>query len=164
MLETARLCSAKLGIDRRQFLRTSGGMAAAFLALNSVFGELFTVDAAELWEPEAKPKKEYFVFDVQTHHVATGRVLEGPLGTEMSLVLTPTEYRLLYHLVQNAGWVVTHDQLLVKVWGYEYRDEPHYVRLYINYLRQKLEKDPANPKYILTERGVGYRFVDFKQK
>ena len=78
--------------------------------------------------------------------------------------LRPTEYRLLYHLVQNAGWVVTHDQLLAKVWGYEYRDEPHYVRLYINYLRQKLEKDPANPKYILTERGVGYRFVDFRRK
>lgn len=77
--------------------------------------------------------------------------------------LRPTEYRLLYHLVQNAGWVVSHDQLLQKVWGYEYRDEPHYVRLYINYLREKLEKDPANPIYILTERGVGYRFVDFKR-
>ena len=75
--------------------------------------------------------------------------------------LRPTEYRLLYHLVQNAGWVVTHEQILTKVWGYEYRDEPHYVRLYINYLRQKLEEDPSNPKYILTERGVGYRFVDF---
>ncbi len=78
--------------------------------------------------------------------------------------LRPTEYRLLYHLVQNAGWVVSHDQLLAKVWGYEYRDEPHYVRLYINYLRQKLEADPANPKYILTERGVGYRFVDFRRQ
>ena len=77
--------------------------------------------------------------------------------------LRPTEYRLLYHLVQNAGWVITHDQLLAKVWGYEYRDEPHYVRLYINYLRKKLEEDPANPKYILTERGVGYRFVDFRR-
>lgn len=77
--------------------------------------------------------------------------------------LRPTEYRLFYHLVQNAGWVMTHDQLLTKVWGYEYRDEPHYVRLYINYLRQKLEKDPGNPKYILTERGVGYRFVDFRR-
>ena len=77
--------------------------------------------------------------------------------------LRPTEYRLLYHLVQNAGWVLTYDQLLSKVWGYEYRDEPHYVRLYINYLRQKLEKDPANPQYILTERGVGYRFVDFRR-
>jgi DNA-binding response OmpR family regulator len=78
--------------------------------------------------------------------------------------LRPTEYRLLYHLVQNAGWVLTHDQLLAKVWGYEYRDEPHYVRLYINYLRQKLEEDPANPKYILTERGVGYRFVDYERE
>jgi two-component system KDP operon response regulator KdpE len=77
--------------------------------------------------------------------------------------LRPTEFRLLYHLVQNAGWVVPHDQLLAKVWGYEYREETHYLRLYINYLRQKLEKDPANPKYILTERGVGYRFVDFRR-
>ena len=84
--------------------------------------------------------------------------LEGKL-----VKLRPTEYRMLYHLVQNAGWVVTHDQLLTKVWGYEYRDEPHYVRLYINYLRQKLEADPSNPKYILTERGVGYRFVDFRR-
>jgi two-component system KDP operon response regulator KdpE len=85
--------------------------------------------------------------------------LEGKL-----IKLRPTEYRLLFHLVQNTGWVVSHDQLLQKVWGYEYRDEPHYVRLYINYLRQKLEKDPADPKYILTERGVGYRFVDFRRK
>ncbi|MBT3321509.1 MAG: response regulator transcription factor [Anaerolineae bacterium] len=78
--------------------------------------------------------------------------------------LRPTEYRLLYHLVQNAGWVVTHDQILTQVWGYEYRDEPHYVRLYINYLRKKLEEDPSSPKYILTERGVGYRFVDFRRE
>jgi two-component system KDP operon response regulator KdpE len=77
--------------------------------------------------------------------------------------LRPTEFRLLYHLVQNAGWVVPHDQLLAKVWGYEYREETHYLRLYINYLRQKLERDPANPQYILTERGVGYRFVDFRK-
>lgn len=78
--------------------------------------------------------------------------------------LRPTEYRLLYHLVQNAGWVMTHDQILTKVWGYEYRDEPHYVRLYINYLRKKIEKDPSDPVYILTERGVGYRFVDYKRE
>lgn len=77
--------------------------------------------------------------------------------------LRPTEYRLLYYLAQNAGWVVSHDQILTHVWGYEYRDQPHYVRLYINYLRQKIEKDPANPQYILTERGVGYRFVDFRR-
>ena len=78
--------------------------------------------------------------------------------------LRPTEYRLLNHLVKNAGWVLTHDQILQKVWGYEYENEPHYVRLYINYLRNKLEQDPSNPQYILTERGIGYRFVDYKRE
>ncbi len=76
--------------------------------------------------------------------------------------LRPTEYRLLNHLVQNTGWVIPHETLLAKVWGYEYRDETHYLRLYINYLRKKIEKEPARPEYILTERGVGYRFVDYK--
>ncbi len=76
--------------------------------------------------------------------------------------LRPTEYRLLYHLVRNAGWTVPHDQILQKVWGYEYRDEAHYVRLYVNYLREKIEADPSNPQYIITERGVGYRFIDFR--
>lgn len=78
--------------------------------------------------------------------------------------LRPTEYRLLYHLVQNAGQVMTHEMILNKVWGYEYRDESQYVRLYITYLRQKIEPDPGNPRYILTERGVGYRFVDFGRR
>jgi two-component system KDP operon response regulator KdpE len=77
--------------------------------------------------------------------------------------LRPTEYRLLYHLVNNAGWTLPHETLLAKVWGHEYRDETHYLRLYITYLRQKIEQDPANPKYILTERGLGYRFIDFKK-
>jgi len=78
--------------------------------------------------------------------------------------LRPTEYRLLYHLVNNAGWTMPHETLLAKVWGHEYRDETHYLRLYITYLRQKIEKDPANPQYILTERGLGYRFVDFRNR
>jgi two-component system KDP operon response regulator KdpE len=77
--------------------------------------------------------------------------------------LRPTEYRLLYHMVNNAGWTLPHETLLAKVWGHEYRDETHYLRLYITYLRQKIEKDPAHPEYILTERGLGYRFVDFKK-
>jgi two-component system KDP operon response regulator KdpE len=76
--------------------------------------------------------------------------------------LRPTEYRLLYHLISNAGWVMSHETLLSKVWGHEYRDESHLVRLYITYLRKKIEVDPANPQYILTERGLGYRFVDLE--
>ena len=78
------------------------------------------------------------------------------------VTLRPTEYRLLYHLVNNAGRLMTHDTLLSKVWGHEYRDESHYLRLYITYLRQKLERDPAHPKYILTERGMGYRFRELE--
>jgi two-component system KDP operon response regulator KdpE len=78
--------------------------------------------------------------------------------------LRPTEYRLLYHLVNNAGWVMTHEMLLSKVWGYEYRDESGLLRLYITYLRQKIEPDPSHPRYILTERGVGYRFVDYRDQ
>jgi two-component system KDP operon response regulator KdpE len=78
--------------------------------------------------------------------------------------LTPTEYRLLYHLVSNPGRILSHESLLAKVWGHEYRDEDHYVRLYITYLRQKIEPDPAHPKYILTERGLGYRFMDYQNQ
>ncbi len=79
------------------------------------------------------------------------------------IALRPTEYRLLYHLVNNAGRLLTHETLLSKVWGHEYRDEAHYLRLYITYLRQKIEQDPAHPKYILTERGLGYRFRELDQ-
>jgi two-component system KDP operon response regulator KdpE len=78
--------------------------------------------------------------------------------------LRPTEWRLLYHLVHNAGWLLTHDMILAKVWGPEYLGQDNYVRLYITYLRQKIEADSANPRYILTERGMGYRFVEFENK
>ncbi|SRR5579884_224452 len=72
--------------------------------------------------------------------------------------LRPTEYRLLYHLVQNAGHTLAFATILERVWGAEYRDESHYVHLYVTYLRQKLEPDPSIPRYILTRRGLGYQF------
>jgi len=79
--------------------------------------------------------------------------------------LRPTEFRLLYHLVENAGWVVPHETLLSKVWGYEYgEDEIQNLRLYISYLRKKIEPDPSNPQYIFTEIGTGYRFADFEEE
>ena len=110
--------------------------------------------------PPPVPQTELKIDDRLTIDFAKHEVLvEGkPVN------LRPTEYRLLYHLVQNAGWVMPHDVLLAKVWGPEYRDESHYLRLYITYLRQKIEEDPANPRYILTGRGVGYRFVDFRSQ
>jgi two-component system KDP operon response regulator KdpE len=78
--------------------------------------------------------------------------------------LTPTEFRLLAVLVLQAGRVIPHQQLLRQVWGPEYGNEVHYLKLYIRYLRQKLEKDPSNPEYLTTEWGVGYRFREFSEK
>ena len=78
--------------------------------------------------------------------------------------LTATEYRLLYHLASNPGRLMPSETLLAKVWGYEYREEDHYVRLYVSYLRQKIEPDPSHPKYILTVPGLGYKFVDYRQQ
>ncbi len=72
--------------------------------------------------------------------------------------LTPIEYRLLGVLVANAGKVLTHRFLLREVWGPSYAESSHYVRVYVGHLRQKLEADPAQPKHLLTETGVGYRF------
>jgi two-component system KDP operon response regulator KdpE len=74
--------------------------------------------------------------------------------------LTPNEYRLLAVLVKNAGRVMTHRQLLKEVWGPGSGDETHYLRVYMNQLRQKLEAEPARPKHLLTEAGVGYRLAD----
>jgi two-component system KDP operon response regulator KdpE len=75
------------------------------------------------------------------------------------LDLTPTEYKLLYHLVRNAGHILQHGTLLAKVWGREYVNEVDYIRVYIRRLRDKLGDDPASPRYIRTERGLGYRFL-----
>ncbi len=73
--------------------------------------------------------------------------------------LTPTEFRLLVALVMNAGRVVSTPQLLREVWGVKHVDDAHYVRIYMGHLRQKLEDDPTQPIYLLTETGVGYRLM-----
>jgi len=70
--------------------------------------------------------------------------------------LTPTEYRLLAYLAANANRVISHRELLRAVWGPEYGEEAEYLRVYTRYLRQKLEPDPANPQYLLTQAGAGY--------
>jgi two-component system, OmpR family, KDP operon response regulator KdpE len=73
--------------------------------------------------------------------------------------LTPTEFKLLARLVRSAGKVVTHRQLLTDVWGPEFSDHTHYLRLYMAQLRAKIEEDPAEPRHLLTETGVGYRLA-----
>jgi two-component system KDP operon response regulator KdpE len=77
--------------------------------------------------------------------------------------LRPTEYRLLHYFVQNPGRMLSHEQLLSKVWGPEYVDDNQLLRLYVTYLRQKIEPEPSTPRYIFNERGVGYRFMDFRR-
>ncbi len=73
--------------------------------------------------------------------------------------LTPIEYRLLTALVANAGRVMTQRQLLVQVWGPKHTEQGHYLRIYMGHLRQKLERDPAQPEHLLTETAVGYRLM-----
>jgi two-component system, OmpR family, KDP operon response regulator KdpE len=73
--------------------------------------------------------------------------------------LTPTEYKLLAYLAANEGRVHTHQNILTQVWGQEGTDHPEYLRVYMRQLRKKLEMDPENPRYIITESGIGYRFI-----
>lgn len=78
---------------------------------------------------------------------------------EREVHLTPIEYRLLNVLIRNAGKVMTHRQLLLNVWGPTYVEHDHYVRIYMGQLRQKLEADSTQPRYLLTETGIGYRLA-----
>jgi two-component system KDP operon response regulator KdpE len=88
--------------------------------------------------------------DLVRRHVTLG-------GREIRL--TPIEYKLLTTLVRHAGKVITHQQLLREVWGPTHTDQAHYVRVYMAHLRHKLEAEPARPRYLLTEPGVGYRLA-----
>lgn len=72
--------------------------------------------------------------------------------------LTPIEFNLLLYLMRHTGKVLSHHDILQNVWGHEYGHEVEYLRVYMGHLRQKVEIDPLKPKYILTERGIGYRF------
>lgn len=92
---------------------------------------------------------KHLIINLENH-----RVLAGGQPVQ----LTATEFRLLSYLLQNAGQVLTYQMILDKVWGWEYNGSIDYVHVYLSHLRRKLEEDPRNPKYFLTERGIGYRF------
>lgn len=89
--------------------------------------------------------------DFAAHRVAAG---------DREVHLTPMEYRLLTVLIRHAGKVVTHQFLLKEVWGVKYIGQNHYVRVFMANLRRKIERDPANPEYLLTEQGIGYRLAE----
>jgi two-component system, OmpR family, KDP operon response regulator KdpE len=73
--------------------------------------------------------------------------------------LTPKEFKLLAYLLNNSDRVLSFNQILENVWGWEYIDSPDYVHVYVSHLRQKIENDPKNPRYLITEHGMGYRFI-----
>jgi two-component system, OmpR family, KDP operon response regulator KdpE len=140
----------RLGAD--DYVRKPFGQAELASRIQAV---LRRTSAAAAEDDTAIVVDDYLTLDFVRHDVFAG-------GEKVQF--RPTEYRLLYHLATNPGRVQTYEQLLAKVWGPEYRDEDNYVRLYITYLRKKIEPDPAHPRYILTERGLGYRFVDYRRK
>jgi two-component system KDP operon response regulator KdpE len=105
----------------------------------------------------AQPDPEEQVFTSGNLQVDLTRRLVTVRGEPVKL--TPTEYALLRLLIQHAGRVLTHRQILREVWGPEYINETHYLRVYFAQLRQKIEDDPALPQIILTEPGVGYRLA-----
>jgi two-component system KDP operon response regulator KdpE len=103
--------------------------------------------------------------EAQSHEFHFGDIRVDLLNRHVSradqeIHLTSIEYRLLTVLIRNAGKVLTHRQLLKEVWGPSHTEDSHYLRTYMAHLRQKLESDPAQPKYLTTETGVGYRLVD----
>ena len=106
--------------------------------------------------PSGASPEPFFEVD----HLQVDLVRRRVLLEEREVHLTPTEYKLLAALVRNAGRVVTHRQLLHEVWGANYVSQTHYLRVYMAQLRHKLERDPARPRLITTEPGVGYRLLD----
>jgi len=105
----------------------------------------------------AQPEPQQAIFSSGRLHVDLTRRLVMVNGEAVKL--TPTEYALLRLMIQHAGKVLTHQQILRAVWGPEYVGETHYLRVYFAQLRQKIEADPALPEIILTEPGVGYRLA-----
>jgi len=97
------------------------------------------------------------VFEFGNVRVDRGKRIVEKDGQQIHL--TPIEFRLLAYLIANPDSVLTHRQLLQAVWGPSHAEDSHYVRVYMGHVRKKIEDDPTRPKYILTESGVGYRFV-----
>ena len=142
--ETDKVKALHLGAD--DYLSKPFGIDELVARVEAVFRRTRTA--------ESMPEPTVAIGDLQINFAER---LVAVSGQEVKL--TPVDYGLLRHLALNRGKVLTHRMLLQQVWGPEYAEEREYVRVFINRLRQKIGDDPANPKYIRTEAGVGYRFL-----
>jgi DNA-binding response OmpR family regulator len=143
--ETDRVMGLKLGADD-------------YVAKPFSLKELEARVEAVLRRTRLAPPGEGRILYADDNLVIDSERLEVSKGGEW-VQLTATEQRLLFYLAENAGRILANEQILEAVWGKEYVDEADYVKLYIWRLRQKIEEDPRQPQYILTERGIGYRFA-----
>lgn len=103
------------------------------------------------WPEEIRSQQGFKMGPIEIDFAQHRVAVDGEL-----VKLTPTEYRLLTYLASNANRVIMHRELLRAVWGPEYGDETEYLRVYMRYLRQKLEPEPSKPRYLLTQPGAGY--------
>lgn len=121
--------------------------------VGELLGRIKAVLRRSNWDPilmaEERICRGEIIVDMPRHEV----IVQGQLAD-----LTPIEFKLLVYLMRHAGKVLSHRDILQNVWGHEYGNEVEYLRVYMGHLRQKVEVDPLKPKYILTERGIGYRF------
>ncbi|HEY6041166.1 MAG TPA: response regulator transcription factor [Anaerolineae bacterium] len=142
--EADKLRGFKLGVD--DYVTKPFSFAELAARAKAVLGR---AHAYATQEKNQRYMSGDLVIDVDAHRVTKAGE---------PIALTPTEFRLLQTLAENAGRVLTHEQLLEHVWGYDSGEDTSYIKRYIWYLRRKLEDDPTNPQHILTERGFGYSF------
>ncbi|WP_437611420.1 two-component system response regulator KdpE [Erwinia sp. V71] len=142
--------------DEQDKIEALDAGADDFLTKPFGIGELLArVRVALRRHGSAQPQATVISFSAVTVDIAGRRVTRA--GEELHL--TPIEFRLLSFLLNNAGKVLTQRQLLTQVWGPNAVEHSHYLRIYMGHLRQKLEADPAQPRHLITETGIGYRFM-----
>jgi two-component system KDP operon response regulator KdpE len=142
--ETDKIQALNLGAD--DYLTKPFGVGELLARIQAVLRRAHWVDSST---HSGQLTRGDITVDLERHSVSVrGKAIE----------LTPTEFNLLVYLMENVGKVLPHQTLLKHVWGPEYGRESEYLRVYIGRLRQKVEVDPANPRYLITERGIGYSF------
>lgn len=160
VLEAIRIRLAKKDILRLQLMQnlvgdfqsTINSLSSNLKLENSSAGKITSNQIVES-SPEATPEPDFCQDGLEINFAERLVCLNG-----QEVKLTRYQYDLLVYMVQNSGRVITHRAALLNVWGTEYEKETQYLHVFVNQLRQKIEPTPAQPRFILTERGVGYRF------